>query len=260
MCLLPFSSLLDVELHNLLAALLSIFPTDCSLPNGLSEETSLAALLKALLLGPVVKCSDELVIKLFPDLTEYHNLQYLSGHACDHPVPRTHGLIMLGNYRAMFMSQIPGVTLAKAWLGLSHEAKLSVQKPLDLIFSRLRCLRQDDGPEFGGVGGEGVKDYRIMEIFAYKSPCHVKLLRAFVEEQNQTLQGSVFTHGDLKKSNIMVKQNPGNANAYTVTGIVDWEDSGFYSEYYECTTLSNRQSIMSDNVWYLYVPDCISPL
>lgn len=177
------------------------------------------------------------------------------------------------------MSYIPGVTLDKVWQSLPHETKLSLQKQLDSIFSRLRSLRQDDGPELGGTGGEGVKDYRIMETFAYKgittarefdelqfsakhraSPCYVKLLRSFLEEQNKHLRGSVFTHGDLKKSNIMVKQDPRNINAYTVTGIIDWEDSGFYPEHYECTTLSNGQSIMTDDDWYLYVPDCISPL
>ncbi|EEH07098.1 conserved hypothetical protein [Histoplasma capsulatum G186AR] len=260
--------------------------------NSNSYEASLAASLKALILhserlfelrirGVVVKCSDEIAIKVFPDsrdLTEYHNLQYLAEHAGDLPIPKPHGLVMLGNLRAMFMSYIPGVTLDKVWLSLSHEAKLSLQKELDLIFSQLRSFRQDDGPELGGVGGEGVKDYRIMEISAYKgittakgfdelqfsaknraSPCYIKLLRSFLEEQNKTLQGSVFTHGDLKKSNIMVKQDQ-NANTYAVTGIIDWEDSGFYPEYYECTTLSNGQSIVTDDDWYLYVPDCISPL
>lgn len=258
-----------------------------------SESTSLAASLKTLIFhserlfelsirGAVVKCSDEIVIKVFPDsrdLTEYHSLQYLADHACDLPVPRPHGLIMLGSFCAMFMSYIPGVTLDKAWPSLSHEAKLYLQKQLDIIFSRLRALRQDDGPGLGGVCGEGVKDYRIMEVFAYKgittargfdelqfsakhraSSCYVKLLRSFLEEQNKTLQGSVFTHGDLKKSNVMVEQDPTDANAYTITGVVDWEDSGFYPEYYECTTLSNGQSIMHDDDWYLYVPDCISPL
>ncbi|KAK2813705.1 hypothetical protein FQN50_000103 [Emmonsiellopsis sp. PD_5] len=261
--------------------------------NNYSDGRALAASLKTLILnserlfelsirGVVVKCNDTLVIKVFPDsrdLTEYHNLQYLADHACHLPIPKPHGLIMLGNLRAMFMSYIPGITLEKAWLHMSHGAKLSLQKQLDLIFSQLRSLRQDDGHELGGVGGEGVKDYRIMEVFAYKgittargfdelqfsakhraSPCYVKLLRSLLAEQNKTLRGSVFTHGDLKKSNIMVIQDPNNPDAYEITGIIDWEDSGFYPEYYECTTLSNGQSIMSDDDWYLYVPDCISPL
>ncbi|OAX83195.1 hypothetical protein ACJ72_02450 [Emergomyces africanus] len=220
-------------------------------------EKSLAASLRTLILhserlfelrirGAVVKCSDEIVIKILPnsrDPTEY-------------PSP-----------------------LKSRGPDSSHETKLSIKKQLDLIFSRLISLWPDDGPELGGIGGEGVKDYRIMEIFAYKdillqgdsnelqfaakhraSACYVKLLRSFLEEQNSTLQRSVFTHGDLKKSNIMVQQHSTNANVFTVTGIIDWEDSGFSPEYYECTTLSNGQSIVTDDDWYLYIPDCISPL
>ncbi|KAL4914312.1 kinase-like protein [Aspergillus aurantiobrunneus] len=259
-----------------------------------SEETSLAASLKSLILqserlfelsirtGVVVRCSDSLVLKVFPDtrdLTEYHNLQYLAHHAYDLPIPKPHGLVMLGGLRAMFLSYVPGTTLDKVWPGLSHEAKLSVQKQLDRVFSRLRGLRQDDGQDLGGVRGEGVKDYRIMEVFSYKgintakgfdelqfsakhcaSPCYVRLLRSFLEKENESLRGSVFTHGDLKKCNIMVNQDPVDGNTCLVTGIIDWEDGGFYPEYYECTTLSNGQSIMSDDDWYLYAPDCISPL
>ncbi|KAJ5780244.1 hypothetical protein N7457_005404 [Penicillium paradoxum] len=259
-----------------------------------SEESSMTAALKDLVLnsdiifelsirrGAVVRCSDDLVIKTFPssrDLTEYHNLQYLGENVPDLPIPKPHGLIMLGSIGAMFMSYVPGTALNKVWSRLSHEGKLSIQKQLDDIFSRLRDLRQEDGTELGGVRGEGVKDYRIMETLAYKgittargfeelqfsakhraSPSYVQLLRSFLDEDNKTLQGSVFTHGDLKKSNIMVQEDPGNPDFFVVTGIIDWEDGGFYPEYYESTTLSNGQSIMSDDDWYLYAPHCISAL
>ncbi|CAG8947925.1 unnamed protein product [Penicillium salamii] len=183
--------------------------------------------------GAVLRCSEDLVIKTFSsnrDFTEYHNLQYLAEN-------------------------------------------------LNGIFSRLRSLRQEDGTELGGVRGEGVKDYRVMETLAFKgittargfdelqfsakhraSPSYVKLLRSFLAEDNKMLEGSVFTHGDLKKSNIMVQEDPGNAGFFVVTGIIDWEDGGFYPEYYESTTLSNGQSILSDDDWYLYAPHCISAL
>lgn len=257
-----------------------------------SEEVSLA--LKDLILksdrifelsirtGAVIRCSDDLVIKIFPssrDLTEYHTLQYLAENAPDLPIPKPHGLIMLGRIGVMFMSYVPGTALDQVWSHLSREGKLSIQKQLEEIFSRLRSLRQEDGIELGGVRGEGVKDYRIMETLAYKgittargfnelqfsakhraSPSYVKLLRVFLEEDHESLQGSVFTHGDLKKSNVMVQEDPGNAGFYVVTGVIDWEDSGFYPEYYESTRLSNPQGIMSDDDWYLFAPHCISPL
>ncbi|KAE8403287.1 hypothetical protein BDV37DRAFT_250679 [Aspergillus pseudonomiae] len=186
---------------------------------------------------------------------------------------------MLGNIGAMFMSYVPGIAMHQVWSRLSHEGKLSIQKQLDVIFSRLRRLHQEDGTELGGVRGEGVKDHRIMETLAYKgittargfdelqfaarhraSPSYVKLRRSFLDEDNKSLEGSVFSHGDLKKPNIMVQEDPGNADFYMVTGVIDWEDGGFYPEYYESTKLSNAQGIMSDDDWCLYAPHCISPL
>ncbi|OAT08384.1 hypothetical protein BDBG_04342 [Blastomyces gilchristii SLH14081] len=277
-------------LSNQATALIQKYSVDNSYS---SPETALAAAMKMLILhserlfdlsirGVVVKCGDELAIKVFPnsrDLTEYHNLQYLAAHAAELPIPRVHGLVALGTFRAMFMSYIPGITLDKAWPSLSHEAKLSLRRQLDWIFVQLRSLQQRDGLQLGGVGGEGVKDYRIMEVSSKKgiitawqfdelqfsakhraSPSYAKLLRSFLKKENKSLRGSVFTHGDLKKTNILVEKDPRNADAYIVTGIIDWEEGGFYPEYYECTTLSNGQSIETDDDWYLYVPDSISPL
>ncbi|KAJ5109278.1 hypothetical protein N7456_005953 [Penicillium angulare] len=249
--------------------------------DGSSESAPLAAALKDLILKSdrIFELSIRTGAQLGWDLTEYHNLEYLAKNTPDLPIPKPHGLIMLGSVGAMFMSYFPGVTLKEVWPRLSHQGKLSIQKQLSDIFSRLRSLRQEDGKELGGVRGEGVKDYRIMEIFSYKgittargfdelqfsakhraSPCYVNLLRSFLDEDNKSLQGSVFTHGDLKKCNIMVEEDPEDTDAYVVSGIIDWEDGGFYPEYYESTTLSNGQSIMSDDDWYLYTPHCISPL
>ncbi|CAG8108998.1 unnamed protein product [Penicillium salamii] len=261
--------------------------------DGSAEKPSLIEALKYRLLnseiifelsvrrGAVLRC-DDLVIKTFSsnrDLTEYHNLQYLAENVPDLPIPKPHGLIILGSIGVMLMSYVPGTALSQIWSQLSHQGKLSIQEQLNGIFSRLRSLRQEDGTELGGVRGEGVKDYRVMETLAFKgittargfdelqfsanhcaSPSYVKLLRSFLNEDNKMLEGSVFTHGDLKKSNIMVQEDPENAGFFVVTGIIDWEDGGFYPEYYESTTLSNGQSIMSDDDWYLYAPDCISAL
>ncbi|KAJ5611502.1 hypothetical protein N7528_008607 [Penicillium herquei] len=285
----------NAEIIHPLSAQASVLLTQHLVGDTYSENSSLAAALRSLIFkseiildlkirgGAILRCSDDLVIKIFPsgrDLTEYHNLQYLAEHVPELPIPKPHGVIRLGDVSAMFMSYVPGINLEQVWSLLSHEGKLSIQKQLDEIFSSVRSLRQEDGSELGGVCGDGVKDYRIMNGLAYKSgvttarafeelqfsakhcasPYYFKLLRSFLEEDNKSLQGSVFTHADLKKSNIMVQQDSENPGFYVVTGIIDWEDSGFYPEYYESTTLSDGQSIISDDDWYLYTPKCISPL
>ncbi|OJD12983.1 hypothetical protein AJ78_06498 [Emergomyces pasteurianus Ep9510] len=231
--------------------------------------------------GIVVKCDDSIVIKVnvrhSDYCNEYTNLQYLEEHTPDIPVPRPHGMVIFGSFRAIFMSYIPGVTVAKIWPSLSHEEKLQIQRQLDQFFCRLRTLKQHDGVALGGVNGEGAKDYRVNETKAFKnitttkefeelqfsanhraSPFYVRLLRSFLQE-NEVAPESVFTHGDLKKSNIMVKRGASTENSYTITGVIDWEDSGFYPEYYESTTLTEGQSILEDDDWYLYAPSIISP-
>lgn len=42
---------------------------------------------------------------------------------------------------------------------------------------------------------------------------------------------SVFTYGDARINNIMMKHDLGSSDQYVVTGIIDWEDSGTYLYY-----------------------------
>ncbi|KAI1939334.1 hypothetical protein LOZ12_004758 [Ophidiomyces ophidiicola] len=150
------------------------------------------------------------------------------------------------------MSYIPSMTLTEAWPNLNHEGKVSVQEQLEEIFQNLRTLRQDDGYPLGGVAGEGVKEPRI-SCFAQEKTFNTaasfvglqfslsKFLSKSYIQFIQTLQpplttGSVFTHGDVKKDNIMVET--GENNVCRVTGIIDWEDSGYYPDYFESTNLT----------------------
>lgn len=231
--------------------------------------------------GVVVKCNEDIVAKVIlrnRDYTEYTSMQFLANRAPDIPAPRAHGLIAFGPFRVIFMSYIPSMTLAQAWPSLSHEGKLSVQQELEDIFCRLRSLRQEDGEVLGGVRGEGAKELRVDECALFKgittamqfsdlqfSACHhgsntyVKLLRSLLENDDSLIDGSVFTHGDVRSENIMVKQHPHINGHYIVTGIIDWEDSGFYPAYYECTALSRTLSVVDEDDWYLYLPESISP-
>ncbi|OJD19625.1 hypothetical protein AJ78_00482 [Emergomyces pasteurianus Ep9510] len=233
--------------------------------------------------GVVVKCNKEVIVKVITgdnnDTTEYTTMPYLAEHAPEIPAPKPHGLIRFGPFHAIFMSYIPDMTLAQAWPSLSLIDKVSIQQQLDDIFRRLRTLRQENGNELGGISGEGVKEYRVNECARWKdittarefsdlqfsarhhgSKTYIKFLHSFLEDKNATMHGSVFTHGDVRRENIMMKQDPSKNNAYMVTGIIDWEDSGFYPEYYECTMLTCNLSVIDENDWYLYLPECISPL
>ncbi|OBT91001.1 hypothetical protein VE02_00186 [Pseudogymnoascus sp. 03VT05] len=66
----------------------------------------------------------------------------------------------------------------------------------------------------------------------------------------------VFTHGDLRPANIMVQ--PDADGSYQVTGIIDWEMSGFYPEHFECTKVTNTLATNEINDWFLHLPSCVS--
>ena len=232
--------------------------------------------------GVVVKCNEDIVVKVVTgnkDYTEYTSMQYLMKHAPNIPAPRPHGLIAFGPFCVIFMSYIPGTLLAQAWPGLLHREKLSIQCQLDKIFCRLRTLRQVNGNVLGGVCGEGAKELRIDECALFKdimttkefnnlqfSACHhgsttyIRLLQSLLEHDTSTSANeSVFTHGDVRTNNIMVKHDLNSSDQYVVTGVIDWEDSGFYPLYYECTVLTHTLSLVKEDDWYLYLPESISP-
>lgn len=258
------------------------------------DEKSLAASLKQLawdspklwetpVRGVMAKCSEDIAAKIIwgnREYTEYTSMQYLAERAPGISAPKPHGLVALGPFRAIFMSYIPGLTLKQAWPSLSHDEKLSLQSQLDDIFRRLRTLRQEDGGVLGGVGGEGVKDLRVDECATFKdittakgsddlqfsanhhgSTTHVRLLHSFLDRDNASSvhDGLVFTHGDIRTDNIMVERDLDARDHYAVTGIIDWENSGFYPEYYECTALTRTLSLVDEDDWYLYLPESIAP-
>lgn len=237
--------------------------------------------------GIVVKCNEAIAAKVITgnkDTTEYTSMQYLQKQAPEIPAPRPHGLIALGPFRVIFMTYIPGSTLEQTWPSLSHEGKTSIKHQLDTIFSRLRTPQQDETErtQLGGVNGEGAKEDAVDECALFKgittgkefsdlqfsarhygSNSYVKLLRSFLDSDSDSdsdgLARSVFSHGDIRTANIMVKQD-GDSGRYVVTGVIDWEDSGFYPPYYECSALTCTLSVVDENDWYLYLPECVSPL
>jgi hypothetical protein len=59
----------------------------------------------------------------------------------------------------------------------------------------------------------------------------------------------------------MVNVDPARAGEYVVTGIIDWEESGFYPAWFEAskvlyTFCEDGREEMQD--WWRYVPDCIA--
>lgn len=60
--------------------------------------------------------------------------------------------------------------------------------------------------------------------------------------------------GDARTANTIVKRHSNIEGLYIGSGFIDWDDSGFYPAYYECTTLTHTLSLEKEDDWYLYLP------
>ena len=224
----------------------------------------------------VIKCSADIVVKMVPnyeDYTEYTALQYLRKHAPEVPVPEPLGALASGKTVYLFMTFIPGPTLESVWPQLPDGQKISLRNELNAILLRLRQLSVPNNGLLGGVGGEGCKDSRRhtrisrksirsiaeFEDFIFSNPhfggsVYIKLLRSMSQSHTPRV---VFSHGDLRPANIVVL--PNQQGNYSISGIIDWEMSGFYPDYWESVKATNTMAPQEENDWYLHLPACASP-
>lgn len=163
------------------------------------------------------------------------------------PVPRVLKTVMPSDgengYGLIFMEYIEGGSLQDAWPSYADEEKA---RTLAQLRAHLQELRRVEGDLIGPVDGSICNDqlfanavgdygpYRDEEAFragmaeALRS-CEANSFTEAVINMVNAMPGSgraVLTHGDLVPRNILVRD--GN-----VVGLVDWEMSGFYPEYWE---------------------------
>ena len=224
----------------------------------------------------VMKCGSDTVVKMIPnfeDFTEYTALQYLRRHAPDVPIPEPLGAITSKQTAYIFMSFIPGPTLESVWAQLANEQKVSLSNQLSGLLLELRQIQIPKDCTFGGVGGEGCKDSRRhtrisqkrirslveFEDFIFSNPLfggsvYIRLLRSMSQSHPSRI---VFSHGDLRPANIVVL--PDEQGNYSISGILDWEMSGFYPDYWESVKATNTMAPQEEDDWFLHLPACASP-
>lgn len=253
-------------------------------PNGLSPRLyNLLQTSETMWKGPfprsrmIFKCSENIIVKAIAkmhDHTEYTTLQYLEDKPSI-PAPTPHGLVKVNDISLVFMSYMRSISLGEVWSSLDSTQKSSISNQLNTIFLEIRSFPYSKGTPFGGVGEEGCKDIRRhlrhsstpittlsdFENFlctSTRSGGHVflELLHQLSPSTMDSAQRIVFTHGDLRPDNIIVDATD---NHYTITGIIDWEYSGYYPEYYESVRSTNCLNPFGEDDWYLYLPDCVSP-
>ncbi|TQB68730.1 hypothetical protein MPDQ_002886 [Monascus purpureus] len=225
----------------------------------------------------VFKCAADIVVKAMQNVdddTEYTTLQYLEHHKPTIPASRPLGYVQMSGITLIFQTYKPSMTLAAVWSQLESSQKASIRDQLNVIMSDLRSITFPDGSALGGVAGEGCKDIRRhlrrsekpiwsasgFEDFLSSSPhsggqVFVDLLCQLYPHQPEKMK-IVFTHGDLRPDNITVDMD--EHNQWVVTGLLDWEYSGFYPEYCEAFECTNCITPYEEDDWYLFLLDCIS--
>ena len=189
------------------------------------------------------------------------------------PVPEVFGWRRRGDFVFIYMGLIPGVTLGVAWPSLTEMEKESISNQLAGIIAALRRVVAAQGApcsfigtqpcsnkmmpkilmisllSLGSINGGRIQD-RYFQFDDEAGPLPTvklfnDLLLAAATRQEFDRKRSItgpyrellpdtgairFTHGDLTLGNIMVSGAPGSQK---ITSIIDWEQAGWYPEYWE---------------------------
>ncbi|RDA90653.1 hypothetical protein CP533_6817 [Ophiocordyceps camponoti-saundersi (nom. inval.)] len=185
-------------------------------------------------------------IKLFYEMGDrgvwaiVRNTQFIRHHTTV-PVPETVQEWSENDRYFLVMKRVPGSTLHELWPSMSESEKDSIAKQTVDYLGQLRKLHSNSVESLGG--GPVYSAFLFCNGYGLPhGPCSsddqlwkemAKALSEVPENARHQLQQRMpmakpytFTHGDLATRNIMVSNGK-------VTGIIDWENSGFFPVWWE---------------------------
>ncbi|EAQ83112.1 predicted protein [Chaetomium globosum CBS 148.51] len=132
--------------------------------------------------------------------------------------------------RAMVSERVPGVPLAEVWLGMGEVEREVVKEQLRGQLVAMRACREGF---IGGVGGEKVRNVYDRMRDLYCGPFEGE--EAFDEWCLGRILGGPLVRAKwrLLLRNERRERRGAGVGGNVVTGIVDWERSGFFPEYAE---------------------------
>ncbi|KAF7555699.1 hypothetical protein G7Z17_g1995 [Cylindrodendrum hubeiense] len=163
------------------------------------------------------------------------------------------------------MDYIQGQPLDKLWPEMPAEQKKDIARQLRGIVEKMRSVAPP--PQLiGACDATEIRDTRVHFTYHYP-PCRDEkgfnefllsalyeqtppLIREAFSRRLRTNHRIVLSHCDLAPRNILVKDGK-------IQGLVDWEDSGWYPEYWEYVKFFQR---FADNDWKQYAEDIFPEL
>ncbi|CAJ2508393.1 Uu.00g134190.m01.CDS01 [Anthostomella pinea] len=190
-------------------------------------------------------------IKVYPfeNLAEAYAMQFVAKHTSI-PVPKVYCAFIHKGATYTVMSRIDGHMVSGGWHGRSDESKREIHLQLQLMIEELRNISPPEGMGVANVNGGPFCDPRLPSKmfwgpFASVREFHQALIEPVKIDKHPTdlpdlpddipelldfyrqhHEKVVFTHGDLSSLNIVVRGDK-------VTGIIDWETSGWFPSYWE---------------------------
>ncbi|OHF03680.1 hypothetical protein CORC01_00999 [Colletotrichum orchidophilum] len=163
------------------------------------------------------------------------------------------------------MDYIQGQSLDKLWPDMSVQQKKDIAQLLRKVVEKMRSMTPP-AHFIGACDGTEIRDTRLH--FTYHSPpcCdetafnefllsglyeHTPpLVRRAFSRRLRTSHRVVLSHSDLTTRNILIQDGK-------IQGLVDWEDSGWYPEYWEHVKFFQRTA---DKDWKQYAEDIFPEL
>ncbi|KAK2809485.1 hypothetical protein FQN50_003753 [Emmonsiellopsis sp. PD_5] len=173
---------------------------------------------------------------------EAHTLQMVE-KLTNIPAPRAIDVLETRHFSYLLMTRVPGRPIGQMVESMTDEQIEQAVIDLKRYISELRKIPRNTTSEFqicNSMGG-GILDWRIPDSqreelrFSTESEFNKYLTDPFWDEIRKRAAVShdvrhdiVFTHGDLNPRNILAENGK-------ITGIVDWENAGWFPEYWEYT-------------------------
>jgi aminoglycoside phosphotransferase (APT) family kinase protein len=160
------------------------------------------------------------------------------------PAPRAIDVLETPDASYLLMTQVPGRPIGQLLDTMTDEQVEGVVTDLKRYVAELRaipnkvCKFQICNSEGGGILDWRIPDSQSEELrFQTEIEFHNYLTENMTDDTRRHAAKShavphaiVFTHGDLNPRNILGENGK-------ITGIVDWENAGFFPEYWEYTKM-----------------------
>ncbi|POR36300.1 Uncharacterized protein TPAR_03500 [Tolypocladium paradoxum] len=159
--------------------------------------------------------------------------------------------------RAMVSERLPGMPLDEVWADLTDDHRAGIKDQLRVQLARMKACTQPFIERLGRQPTRNVYD-RIPETYCgpfadeeeFDKWCLSRVgggpfIRWKWQRRNSS-SAFVLTHGDLAPRNILVYDG-------VMTGIVDWEASGFFPEYAEYAFV--KQLVYQEHKWWIPILD-----